>query len=189
MNKFSKKIKIMFWVLSILLLCFVLITLVGVLNLEHSYFDFVPKKFKDIKVDEYTKSSNLSEYSIMGVVFKPTIRETTSGIYSLTMSGYFDTTTYGMEGKIKSINLRSMSGHVLIFEENINTPITFEVSESNVCYARNISSFAGEVETIKNYEELFLDITIEISVGNEACTKCLSYQITIVEYLTNFMVT
>ena len=159
-------------------------------KLEHSYFDFVLEDFAELREEEYTTSTELQDYTIDDLIIRPWIKESPHNVYGIGIYGYTDKQSQKIEIHINSLTLYSKNDVELISISDSNAVFQCLEKDSYTCFAaNNVCSFSGDVDTVKDYEVLYLDLDVSVTNGESVETKELKYKIDIVEYLSTFMIT
>jgi hypothetical protein len=159
-------------------------------KLEHSYFEFVLEDFAGLQEEEYTTSTELKEYTISDIVIRPWVKESPHNVYGIGIYGYTDKQPQNTELKINSLTLCTNNAVELVSITDGDIEFQCLENDSYTCFiADNIGDFAGDVDTIKSYDTLYLKLVVSVTDGECVETQEIRYKIKIIEYLSWFMIT
>lgn len=155
-------------------------------ELSHGRFEFVIDDFSELEQSEYITSENLNNYKIKDVIIRPWIKNISDDFtYSIGIYGYSDETAKEKEIYIDELQLCTNEGKELIYIVDCCGPLQYSIENSDANFvARNLCEFSGDIDTLKEYETLYLYLKVRVCTETDSEIKEIEYKIDIVEYLT-----
>lgn len=150
-------------------------------RLEESYKDFVIENFSNYGIEGYFNSDELDFARVNNVVIVPEIKEVDWGKYVIYISAHSET---GKEQiTVEKISLEK--GENIVFSQKIDENIIFqEISDNLFDGWINGGYFTENDLKFENGKNLYLTVQILVADDIQKTTEEISYQITMIQYMS-----